>query len=104
MNDFLKMDIFFAVTTVETVLITALLGLVIWKVLRILNHVERLAKAAGDEAEHLRDDAAYLRGKLFGTLDTLLSFIPRKRTHANTKTKGANGQADTPPDEPAASS
>ena len=54
-------------------------ALLIWKLLRILRHVERIAEVAGKEAENLREDAAYVRGRALGALDALFSFIPRSR-------------------------
>ena len=100
MNDFIKMDIFFAVTTIESVLITALLAFAIWRVLRILEHVERLfSKAAGEEAERMRADVAYARGRVMGLLDALLAFVPRKRdrdTHSvNQESTSDPGQASS---------
>lgn len=79
MNEFLKMDIFFFIATAETLILTALIGLVIWRLLRILKHIERIAEIAGAEAAHLQGDAAYLRGRMLGALDAIFSFIPRRR-------------------------
>jgi hypothetical protein len=79
MDGFLRMDIFFMVTTFCVVFLTVLIGLVFWKLLRILKHVERIAEVAGREAENLREDAAYLRGRLLGALDAMFSFVPRRR-------------------------
>jgi len=84
MNEFLKMDIFFVVTTIAIVIVAGLLSIAIWKLLRILDHVERIAKVAGKEAENIREDAAYVRGRLLGVLDALFSFVPRRR---RTRTK-----------------
>jgi len=79
MDEFLKMDIFFFIASIELVILGALFGFVLWKFLRILNHVEHIAEVAGREADNLREDAAYLRGKLLGVLDVLFSFVPRRR-------------------------
>ncbi len=79
MDEFVKMDIFFFITTFCIVLLTTMIALVIWKLLRILKHVEHLAEVAGKEAENLREDAAYLRGRLLGALEAMFSFIPRRR-------------------------
>lgn len=79
MDQFLKMDIFFVVATLSLLLITALISFAIWRLLRILKHVERIAEVAGKEAEHIREDAAYVRGRLLGALDGMFSFIPRRR-------------------------
>ncbi len=79
MDEFLKMDIFFVVATLCLIFLTALIGFAIWKLLKILKHVERIAQLAGKEAEHLQEDAAYLRGRLLGVLDALFGMIPRRR-------------------------
>ena len=79
MDSFLKMDIFFFVATIELVVLGALLAFVLWKLLRILRYVEHIAEVAGKEADHLREDAAYLRGRLLGVLDAIFSFVPRRR-------------------------
>jgi len=79
MDEFLKMDIFFFIASIELVILGALVGFVLWKLLRILRHVERIAEIAGKEAENLREDASYVRGRMLGVLDALFSFIPRRR-------------------------
>ena len=84
-EEILKMDIFFFVTTVCVVFLTVLIGLVTLKLLRILKHVERTAEVAGHEAENLRSDAEYLQGRLLGALDAILSFIPRARQRKRTE-------------------
>ncbi len=79
------MDIFFFIASFELVILGALMGFVLWKLLRILKHVERIAEVAGKEAENLKDDAAYLRGRLLGVLDSILSFVPRRRARKEEK-------------------
>lgn len=79
MSEFMKMDVFFFVTTLAVIVLTALISIAIWKLLKILKHVERIAEMAGEEAEHIRDDAAYVRGRVLGIIDALLAFIPRRR-------------------------
>jgi len=79
MDEFLKMDIFFVVATFSLLLISALVAFAVWRLLRILKHVERIAEVAGKEAENIREDAAYVRGRMLGALDGMFAFIPRKR-------------------------
>lgn len=79
MDEFIKMDIFFFIASVELVILGALVGFILWKLLRILKHVEHIAEVAGKEAENLREDAAYVRGRLLGALDAIFSFMPRSR-------------------------
>lgn len=80
MTEFAKMDIFFFITTLCVVLLTFSFTLVLYKLWRILGHVEHIAAIAGAEAENLREDAAYVRGRLMGVLDTMFGFIPRSRS------------------------
>lgn len=79
MDEFVKMDIFFFIASIEIVILGALLGFVLWKLLRILRHVEHIAEVAGREADNLREDASYIRGRLLGVLDSIFSFMPRRR-------------------------
>jgi hypothetical protein len=87
MDPFLKMDIFFVVATVSLLLITSLVAFAIWRLLKILKHVERIAEIAGKEAENIREDAAYVRGRVLGALDGMFAFIPRRRKKAEKKTE-----------------
>jgi len=79
MDEFLKMDIFFVIASLCILVVSALISFAIWRLLRILKYVERIAEVAGKEAEHLREDAAYMRGRILGALDGLFAFIPRRR-------------------------
>jgi hypothetical protein len=81
MTEFAKMDIFFFVTTLCIILLTLAFTLVLYKLWRILEYVERIAEVAGAEAEHIKEDAAYVRGRLMGVLDAAFSFLPRGRRH-----------------------
>ena len=85
MDPFLKMDVFFVVATFSLLLVTALLSFAIWRLLKILKHVERIAVIAGKEAENIREDAAYVRGRVLGALDGMFAFIPRRRKKATEK-------------------
>ena len=87
MNEFVKMEIFFFVATIELLILGALAGFVLWKVLRILEYVEKIAEVAGKEAENIREDASYVRGRLLGVLDSVFAFIPRPRKHREKKSE-----------------
>ena len=64
MDPFLKMDIFFVVTTVAVVLLTGIFTLIAIQVVRILKHVERIAALVEEEAEEIRGDIAAVRAKV----------------------------------------
>ena len=88
MNDFLKMDIFFAVSTLAVIVLTVLLSVVILRVLRILGKVESLTAMVSEEGEQLRADIASVRehvreeglrvGQVLGFLTGFSK--PKKRT------------------------
>ncbi len=64
MNDFLKMDIFFVVTTF-VVSFCGILGIVaLYFVIRILNNIKKLSEIAIEEANEIRDDIAGVRSKI----------------------------------------
>ena len=64
MDPFLKMDIFFFVTTLVVIalgVILLLIGLRLW---RILGHVERIMEIAEEETELIKEDIADLRSDI----------------------------------------
>lgn len=64
MDDFLKMDIFFVVTTVAIVVISILLAFVLIRVLRILKNIEDISVMVEAEGEKIREDIAQVREKV----------------------------------------
>ncbi len=92
MNDFLKMDIFFFVTTIAVALVTLLVILILIRVFRILGHVEEISKIVSEEGNLVRGDIAELRASIkkegfkfatamssFGTMVQRI-FIKRRNT------------------------
>lgn len=61
MNDFLKMDIFFIVTTGAVVVIAVLLVMVLIRLLRILKTVDEVSEIVQEEAEEIRNDIREVR-------------------------------------------
>jgi hypothetical protein len=61
MDEFLKMDIFFFVATLATVVIAALIAWALVRIVRILGKVEDITDSAAAEAELLRGDIGTLR-------------------------------------------
>lgn len=80
MNDFLKMDIFFVVATLVTLLIGGLLGLAIYKVIKILETVRKITDLVQEEVLETKQDLRELRGfireKNF-TFSKVISFLKR---------------------------
>ncbi|MEK7604526.1 MAG: hypothetical protein AAB442_01905 [Patescibacteria group bacterium] len=66
MNEFLKMDIFFFVTTVIAVIFGVLGAYVLWRVGRILTHIEHISEAVVMESALVRQDLAELRENIRG--------------------------------------
>ncbi len=64
MDDFLKMDVFFAITTVAVLVLSVLVGYVLVRVLRILKSLERIVLLAEKETELVREDLVHLREKV----------------------------------------
>jgi hypothetical protein len=64
MDEFLKMDIFFVVTTVAVVVVSVLLAFVLIRVLRILKNIEDISLMVEAEGEKLREDIAHVRAKV----------------------------------------
>ncbi|MDB5189088.1 MAG: hypothetical protein JWL82_45 [Parcubacteria group bacterium] len=61
MSEFLKMDIFFVVTTVAVVVMTILLALCLIRVLRILKNIEDISVLVEEEGQKFREDIADVR-------------------------------------------
>jgi len=61
MDDFLKMDIFFGVTSVAVVVISVLLVMVLIRLLRILKTVDEVSEIVQEEAQEIRDDIREVR-------------------------------------------
>ncbi len=64
MDQFLKMDIFFVVTTVSVVIMTVLLAVVLIRVLRILKNIEDISLLVEEEGEKFREDIAKVRASV----------------------------------------
>lgn len=64
MDEFLKMDIFFMVTTLFVAVLTVFLALVFIRVLRILKNIEDISALAHEEGQKIRDDIAGVRAKV----------------------------------------
>lgn len=61
MDEFLKMDIFFFVTTVAVVLLAFFFAYVLWRLGRVLKHIEHISEQAARESDSIRADLAEMR-------------------------------------------
>lgn len=64
MNDFLKMDIFFIVTTLVVVMLSVVVTLILFRVWRILGHIETISRDISEESALLREDVAQMRTRI----------------------------------------
>jgi hypothetical protein len=64
MNDFIKMDIFFVVTTIVVVLWGIIGAVVMYYVIRVLKYIERLSRTVAEEADELRGDLDEVRAQV----------------------------------------
>ncbi|MFA6585434.1 MAG: hypothetical protein WCS97_03250 [Candidatus Paceibacterota bacterium] len=89
MNEFIKMDTFFFITTVAVVLFTTLGVVVLWRFLRILKNIEHISEQASLESDNIRTDLASIRADIRhgkNWLKSLLGFFGKvgKRASKNT--------------------
>lgn len=56
MDEFLKMDVFFVVSTIAVVVVAGLLSYAIYRAIRILHTLERISHTVSDEADLIRSD------------------------------------------------
>jgi hypothetical protein len=64
MDDFLKMDLFFLVTTSVVFLVGLFSLVVLFYVVRILRSADHVMKNVSEESDNVRGDIAILRGKI----------------------------------------
>ncbi len=78
MDEFLKMDIFFVVTTVVVLALGGLVAYVLWRVSRILKHIEHISEQVALETDNIRGDLAQVRAEIKdgkGKVKSLLKFF-----------------------------
>jgi hypothetical protein len=61
MAEFIKMDVFFVVTTIAVVLVGTLLGVALFYVIRILRNVEHVSERVAEESDYIKSDLEELR-------------------------------------------
>jgi hypothetical protein len=64
MDEFLKMDIFFVVTTVAVIVLTVLVALVLVRLFRILHTVGEISTMLSEEGKELRADIHHMRAEI----------------------------------------
>lgn len=94
MNDFLKMDIFFFMTTLVVTFLGIFGVVALYYVIRILKNIEHLSNIAIEEANEIRDDIAEVRAKVRdeglrfrGVLDFFSGMLTRPPKRSRRKSK-----------------
>jgi hypothetical protein len=64
MNEFFKMDVFFVVTTAVVVVLGVLVAYILWRLERVLRHIEHISEQVAKESELLRQDFAGVRNDI----------------------------------------
>lgn len=78
MNEFLKMDIFFFVTTVVVIIVGIFSVYVLWRFQRVLKNIEHISEQIARESDTIREDLADMRNDIRrgkGRLRSLFSFF-----------------------------
>jgi membrane protein implicated in regulation of membrane protease activity len=88
MDEFLKMDIFFFVTTVAVVVLAFFAAYVLWRLQRVLKNIEHVSEQVAIESDIVRQDIAEMRSDIRhgeGRLKSLFGFLAK--TEKRTKKK-----------------
>lgn len=88
MSAFAKMDIFFIVTTLATVVLTVFMGVVLFYVVRAARDVSRITHVVRGESEKFAKGTRGARGKLGGAVEWLVALVQSfgaKRTRSESK-------------------
>lgn len=86
MEEFLKMDIFFFITTVVVIVLAVLVARVLWRFQRVMKNAEHISEQVSLESDNLREDLAGLRRDVRtgrGRIKSMFSFfgkIGKRRT------------------------
>ena len=71
MSEFAKMDFFFLITTLVVIVIGVLLAFVLYRIWKILGHVENISRDVSAESTLVRNDIAELRSAVHEGLNML---------------------------------
>lgn len=86
MNEFLKMDIFFFVTTVAVVFLSLFVAVVLWRFTRILKNIEHISEQVSLESETIRTDLAGVRSDIRhgkGRVKSFFGFLTKTAKRAS---------------------
>lgn len=89
MDAFTKMDIFFVVATGAVALVAVLIGYLLYRLIRLVRTLDRIAGEVKDEAVELRADLRSFRSKAFSgkmSFGSVLSFFGKAAKRAAGRT------------------
>ena len=75
MDDFLKMDVFFVIAALGTLALSVLGSIALWRVNRILKHLEHASLQVSRESDLLREDLEAVRQDIRAGKGKLKSFV-----------------------------
>lgn len=91
MEDVLKMDIFFVITTLAVIIVTLLASVMLYYAIKILRNVEHVSERVSEESDNLAADISDLRdharkeGLRFKHIVDLFTGVVRRNTGGRTK-------------------
>ncbi|MDP1689716.1 MAG: hypothetical protein Q8L52_00725 [bacterium] len=88
MDEFLKMDIFFFVTTIAVIVLAFFAAFVLWRLERVLKNIEHISEQVALESNTIRQDLAELRSNIRqgkGRLKSLFGFLGKFGKRASKK-------------------
>ena len=80
MTEFLKMDIFFFVTTIVVIVLGVFTAYLMWRLERILKNIEHISEQAAKESDTIREDLAEMRSDIKrgkGKLRSMFGFLKK---------------------------
>ena len=78
MNEFVKMDVFFFITTIAVVILSIFGVIILWRVSCIFKHIEHISEQISLESDSIRSDLAEVRSDIRsgkGRLKSLFNFF-----------------------------
>lgn len=88
MDEFLKMDIFFFVTTIVVIVLGVFTAFVLWRLERVLKNIEHISEQVAIESDMVRQDIAELRSDIRhgkSRLKSLFGFLGKLGKQATKK-------------------
>lgn len=89
MNDFLKMDIFFIITTIAVIILSSFSVIVLWRLSRVLKNVDHISEQVSLETDAIRTDIAEVRSDIHegkSKLKSIMGFFDKQKEKASKKT------------------